>query len=107
MHILISSLYLTIGILFANTTKTIIPSSKIPEKREFPLNEKVSPCDNFHDYVCSSVESSFKLREDRSEHTFAFNDSAERLLLLKRKFLKNIKGEKKLSVRGQQHCTHI
>lgn len=101
MHILISSLYLTIGILFANTTKTIIPSSKIPEKREFPLNEKVSPCDNFHDYVCSSVESSFKLREDRSKHTFAFNDSAERLLLLKRKFLKNIKGEKKLSVRGE------
>lgn len=76
------------------------PSSDIPAKREFPLNEKISPCDNFHDYVCSLVESSFKLRDDRSKHTFAFNDSAERLLLDKRKFLKNIGKEKKLSTRG-------
>jgi putative endopeptidase len=77
------------------------PSSEIPARREFPLSEKHSPCENFHDYVCSKVEASFKLRDDRSRHTFAFNDSAERLLLEKRKFFKNIKKEKKLSERGE------
>ncbi|MEY4615413.1 MAG: hypothetical protein RJB66_373 [Pseudomonadota bacterium] len=76
-------------------------SSDIPTRREFPLSDSVNPCENFHDYVCSKVESSFKLRDDRSKHTFAFNDSAERLLLDKRKFLREIKQEKKLSARGQ------
>lgn len=78
----------------------VVPSSEIPLRREFPLSETLSPCNDFHDYVCSRVEASFKLRDDRSRHVFAFNDSAERLLLDKRKFFKEIKKEKKLSDRG-------
>lgn len=77
------------------------PSSDIPEKREFPVDEAHSPCVNFHDYICSKVENAFKLREDRSSHVFAFNDSYERLLLKKREFLKNLKNDKNLSKRGE------
>jgi len=85
---------------FLNNTSTE-PSSDIPEKREFPVDESHPPCVNFHDYVCSKVESSFKLRDDRSRHMFAFDDSSERLLLKKRDFLKNLKKDKNLSSRGE------
>lgn len=78
-----------------------IPSSDVPERRSFPLDEDKNPCDDFHDYVCSKVEASFKLRDDRSKHVFSFSDSDERLLLKKRAFFKNIHKEKKLSPRGQ------
>lgn len=78
------------------------PSSEIPEKREFPLNTKVNACDDFHKYVCSNVESSFKLRDDRSMHTFAFNDSSERLLEKKKSFMKTLDQEKDLNPRTSQ-----
>ena len=78
------------------------PSSIIPEIRSFELNEKINPCDDFNQYVCSSVESKFKLRDDRSAHTFAFDDSDERILEKKKDFFKNIENEKKLSARPQQ-----
>lgn len=78
------------------------PTSEIPEVRKFELNEKVNPCDDFHQYVCSNVESQFKLRDDRSSHTFAFNDSDERILEKKKDFFKNIQNEKKLSKRSRQ-----
>lgn len=78
------------------------PSSKIPEKREFPLSTKVNPCEDFHQYVCADAESSFKLRDDRRMHTFAFNDSAERLLETKMKFMKELPQQKDLNPRGLQ-----
>jgi putative endopeptidase len=77
-------------------------SSKIPDKRIFNLNSKVNPCDDFHDYVCADAENVFKLRDDRSSHTFSFDDSEERLLEKKKSFFKNIKSEKKLSARSLQ-----
>ncbi len=70
------------------TTSTL--SSAIPDRREYPINESVSPCNNFYEYACSSVISSFKLREDRSIHMFAFDDSEERLLAIKKKYLSNL-----------------
>lgn len=78
------------------------PSSVIPVRRDFPLNDKLNPCDDFHKYVCSNVESSFKLREDRSRHVFAFSDSDERILEFKKNFFKNLPKEKKLDQQGQQ-----
>ncbi len=87
---------------YAAQTKASEPSSEIPEKREYPLNEKAEPCDDFHKYVCSNVEASFKLRDDRSAHFFAFEDSDERLLEKKKAFFKSIDGEKKLSPRSLQ-----
>jgi putative endopeptidase len=77
-------------------------SSAIPDKREFPLSQSINACDDFHSYVCSDVEKSFKLRDDRSSHTFAFSDSDERILEKKKNFFKNIKNEKKLSPRSLQ-----
>ncbi len=78
------------------------PSSEIPLKRNFPLSEKVNACENFHQYVCSIAESEFKLRDDRSHHTFAFNDSRERILEAKKKFMLNLPNEKNLNPRAQQ-----
>lgn len=93
--------FLTAEVTLANN-KITLPSSAIPEKRSFPLNEKVNPCEDFHAYVCENAEKSFKLREDRSSHIFAFDDSEERILEKKKNFLKNIHKEKKLSDRSQQ-----
>jgi len=78
------------------------PSSAIPDKREFPLSQSVNPCDDFHAYVCDQALSGFKLRDDRSMHTFAFNDSSERILEKKKSFFLNIDSEKKLAPRALQ-----
>ena len=78
------------------------PSSNIPDRREFSLSQQYKPCDDFHKYVCDDVEKSFKLRDDRSRHAFAFNDSAERILEKKKYFFKNIKNEKNLTKRSMQ-----
>ena len=65
--------------LYAADAKKMTPSSAIPDRRVFTLNTNVNPCDDFHQYVCSDVEASFKLRDDRSSHTFSFDDSDERI----------------------------
>ncbi len=76
--------------------------TEIPEKRDFKINEKINPCDDFHAYVCGDIEKNFKLREDRSAHTFAFDDSDERILEKKKTFFKNIDQEKNLPPRAFQ-----
>ncbi|AGH96094.1 M13 family metallopeptidase [Pseudobdellovibrio exovorus] len=89
-------------VMGAIATAQVEPSSVIPDVRKFELNDKVNPCDDFHQYVCSKVESEFKLRDDRSAHVFAFSDSSERILEKKKDFFKNIQQEKKLSDRSLQ-----
>jgi len=69
-------------------------SSIIPDKREFPVNNEINPCVNFYDYACSKVIDSFELREDRSHHSFSFNDAAERLLEFKKKYFENLASKK-------------
>lgn len=86
----------------AKSAKTAAPSSDIPEKRSFPLSTDVSPCEDFHKYVCEKAEASFKLRPDRRSHTFAFNDSRERLLEVKKKFMKDLPAQKNMDSRSEQ-----
>jgi putative endopeptidase len=66
------------------------PSSEIPLKRNYPVNESLNPCENLYEYACSKTIESFKLRPDRRKHTFAFNDSMERILEFKKKTLKEL-----------------
>jgi putative endopeptidase len=93
----------------AAPTEAAGPSSAIPDRREFPVNPNVSPCENFYEYACSSVISSFKLRDDRSSHTFAFSDSRERILDKKKAFLldldQQLKSGKALSERSKTLAT--
>lgn len=88
--------------LISPATFSAEPSSEIPKKREFVINDQINPCNDFHAYVCSKVESSFKLRSDRSSHTFAFDDSDERILEEKKSFFKKIDQKKNLSARAEQ-----
>jgi putative endopeptidase len=98
--LLFSILFFSNSVVFASDSPEV--SSAIPDIRKFELNTKINPCDDFHAYVCSNVEGQFKLRDDRSSHTFAFDDSDERILEKKKDFFKNIDKEKKLSARSQQ-----
>jgi putative endopeptidase len=82
-------------------SSTYARSSDIPERREFPLNSEVKPCENFYSYVCSKVIDTFQLREDRSSHTFSFNDSAERLLEKKKSFFSELAKVKPQSQREE------
>lgn len=101
MKLLLPTL-LTLPLMATATPKTQAPSSAIPAKREFPINTEINPCEDFHQYVCSKAESSFKLREDRSRHLFAFSDSRERLLETQMKFLKELPKKKNLDARTEQ-----
>ncbi|MFZ4402774.1 MAG: M13 family metallopeptidase [Pseudobdellovibrionaceae bacterium] len=64
--------------------------TNVPLKRSFPLNEKISPCEDFHQYVCGDVEKSFSLPKDRSAWTFSFSDNHERLLQAKKNYFKKV-----------------
>jgi putative endopeptidase len=99
---LVSSLFTLSSFAAPANVSRPAPSSAIPEKREFPLSKTELPCNDFHKYVCSEVESSFKLRDDRRSHTFAFNDSYERLLDIKKKFMAEIPTRKDLDPRTAQ-----
>lgn len=96
---------ITASLLFAinaEAKKEVAQSSRIPERRDFPLNTEVNACEDFHQYVCSKAEANFKLRDDRSIHMFAFSDSRERLLETKKKFMRKLPVTKDLSPRTQQ-----
>ena len=68
----------------------LLSGSLVPEKRPFPLSTKIPACQDFHDYVCSEVETSFKMPEDRNHWVFSFTDAAERLLFAKKTFFKKL-----------------
>ena len=83
-------------------TATFGASSEIPLKREFPLNDKINPCQNLYEHACSKTIENFQLRPDRRKHTFAFNDSSERILEFKKKYLIELsKKEADSKVAGQ------
>ena len=38
------------------------------KNREFKLNENISPCEDFYNYVCSNENNSFKLPENKHSY---------------------------------------
>jgi putative endopeptidase len=74
----------------AITKESLLKGCEIPDRRDFPVDPAVSPCTDLYQYACNKVVSSFKLRDDRSAHTFSFNDSYERILYAKKNFLKQL-----------------
>lgn len=84
--------------LLMGTASLAAPSSAIPERRDFPVNAEINPCQDFYAYSCSKAIGSFSLRPDRSIHTFAFHDSSERLLNKKKTYLKEVAAA---SLKGQ------
>ena len=72
----------------AITQEELLAGCEIPLRREFPIDAAVSPCKDLYEYACHDVIAGFKLRPDRSAHTFSFNDSYERIFFAKKKYLK-------------------
>jgi putative endopeptidase len=97
----IGKIFYTAALIFLTSGVYAAPSSDIPERREFPVNPEVNPCQDFYKYTCSKVKESFKLREDRSHHTFSFSDSAERLLTKKKDYFKTLATAKPESPREE------
>ena len=69
-------------------------TSEIPDRRDFPVDANVNACNDFFKYACGPAIDKFQLREDRSRHIFAFNDSYERVLNAKKDYLKGLKSQK-------------
>lgn len=70
--------------------QTLLKGSKIPLKREYPFSKTVKACEDFHRYVCEPAEKAFKLPADRSAWIFAFSDSGERMLYMKKAYFKKL-----------------
>ncbi len=87
------------------TSEASKKSSEIPARRDFPVDESVSPCVDFYQYACNQVRDRFELRPDRSRHTFAFNDSDERILEFKKGYFKSLQKEGASSTQGGSKAT--
>jgi len=79
---------LLIAVLFS--LNAFAKSSAIPDKRDFPLDDKINPCTDFYKYVCDKALDEFQLPEDRSIHTFSFSDAFEHLLKQKKKYFSEL-----------------
>jgi putative endopeptidase len=103
------NLVIILGILLAITScskkaekVTQKKSNVLMTKREFPISKNYKPCDDFYKYACDEVISNFKLRPDRSGHTFAFHDSYDRILEHKKNYLSNLLSKSNHSERSKQ-----
>lgn len=95
MTALIAASIATAGPVVAMGASHPKKTSKIPERREFPVNKSINACTDFYEYACSEVIDAFELRPDRSRHIFSFSDSSERLLEKKKNYLSGLLVEKR------------
>lgn len=88
------------GLLFSCASMN--KSSEIPDRREFPVNNDINPCNDFFQHACGPAIDSFQLREDRNRHIFSFSDSYERVLKAKKNYLKGLLSQKSFNPKSQQ-----
>ena len=100
-YVLILVMVLTSSLFFSCST-TPEKTSKIPDRREFPVDSTINPCNDFFKHACGPALSKFQLREDRSRHVFSFNDSADRILDSKKAYLKGLSSQKTFNEKSQQ-----
>lgn len=58
--------------------------------RPFPVSPKISPCENFYQYVCSEEINSFVLPPGRSRYTFFFSDAYENFVKTEKTFVNRL-----------------
>ncbi len=73
----------------------------VPEKRDFTINNSISPCTNFFQFVCSNEITQFNFLQSISSYVFSFNDSAEKITYKRLEYIKSILSVQNLSKKNQ------
>ncbi len=61
------------------------------EKRDYPIDEKISPCIDMYKYACGKTDAAFELPKNRRRHNFSFDDVGEYILSQKKAYFAGLR----------------